>query len=289
MNGDADADPYLIPGTNVLRNKVNAQTEQELAAAENDLVNARYSKLSSTPLTADGTVKQLQWIHHFLFQDVYAWAGQIRTIDMSKGGGSVFQPLQLFTTGVQYAETTLRDDHMLQGLDRDQFIERLAVNFDNFNTLHPFREGNGRTQRVFWTLIARDAGWGLDWSQVSKRENDIASFIAHENVDYSKLEAMFDKIVQPLPPEQDRRLLPSIDFKPGGHDDSATPNVYQALSDSEYEQQRQRYSYQTKGSAKPKSKKTARDIRQELRVETRRLATEHSSPDATQQKHNRGR
>ncbi|MFT8358474.1 Fic/DOC family protein [Bifidobacterium aquikefiri] len=254
MNDDAGIDPYLIPGTNVLRNKVDAHTEQELADAENDLVNARYSKLSSTPLTAEGTVSQLQWIHHYLFQDVYEWAGRIRTIDMSKGGGSVFQPLQLFATGVQYAETTLRDDLMLQGLDRDQFIERLAVNFDNFNTLHPFREGNGRTQRVFWTLIARDAGWGLDWAQISKRENDIASFVAHENVDYSKLEAMFDRIVHPLPPEQDCRLLPSIGLTSGIHDDSATPNVYQALSDSEYERQRQRYSYQKKDGSEAQTK-----------------------------------
>ena len=257
----SDVDPYLIPGTGVLRNLVNAHSGQALNAAENDWVTFRFLQLQKTPLTAEGTVKQLQWIHHFLFHDVYEWAGQIRTIDMSKGGGSVFQPLQLFDTGVRYAETTLRDDHMLQGLDREQFIERLAVNFDNFNTLHPFREGNGRTQRVFWTLIARDAGWGLDWSQVSKHENDIASFIAHENVDYHPLEAMFDKIVQPLPPEQDRRLLPSIDFKPGGHDDSATPNVYQALSASEYERQRQRYSYQTKGSDKSKLKKTASYLR----------------------------
>ena len=192
---------------------------------------------------------------------MYEWVGRIRIIDMGKGGCSVFQPLQLFTTGAQYAEMTLQHDHMLQGLDRDRFIERLAANYDNFNTLHPFREGNGRTQRVFWTLVARDAGWGLDWSQVSKRENDMASFIAHENVDYSKLEAMFDRITKPLPPDQDRRLLPSIGFKPGGHDDSATPNVYQALSASEYEQQRQRYSYQTKGSDKSKLKKTASYLR----------------------------
>lgn len=215
MNEDAGIDPYLIPGTNVLRNKVNAHGEQELADAENDLVNARYSKLSIVPLAAEGAVKQLQWIHHYLFQDVYEWAGRIRTIDMSKGGGSVFQPLQLFPTGVQYAESTLQADRMLQGLDRGRFIERLAVNFDNFNTLHPFREGNGRTQRVFWTLVARDAGWGLDWSQVSKRENDIASFIAHENVDYHLLTRMFETITQPLPPGQDRRLPPSIDFKAG--------------------------------------------------------------------------
>ncbi|MFT9231309.1 MAG: Fic family protein [Bifidobacterium sp.] len=233
MNDDTGIDPYLIPGTNVLRNKVNAQSEQELADAENDLVNARYSKLASMPLAAEGTVGQLQWIHHYLFQDVYEWAGRIRTIDMSKGGGSVFQPLQLFTTGVQYAESTLENDHMPQGLDRDQFIERLAVNFANFNTLHPFREGNGRTQRVFWTLVARDAGWGLDWSRVTKRENDIASFVAHENVDYHPLEAMFDKITQPLPPEQDLRFLPAIGFKPSADEAPGQPNVYQVLSDSE--------------------------------------------------------
>jgi cell filamentation protein len=116
----------------------------------------------------------------------------------------------------------------------------------------------------------------------------MASFIAHENVDYHPLEAMFDKIVQPLPPEQDRRLLPSIAFKAGTDETLGQPNMYQALSASEYEQQKQRYSYQTKGSEQPR-KKTASDIRHALRVETRRLATEHSSPDATQQKHNRGR
>lgn len=287
MNGDADADPYLIPGTNVLRNKVSARSGQALADAENDLVNARYSKLASMPLRAEGTVGQLQWIHHYLFQDVYEWAGRIRTIDMSKGGCSVFQPLQLFATGVQYAETTLRTDHMLRGLDRERFIERLAANYDNFNTLHPFREGNGRTQRVFWTLVARDAGWGLDWSQVSKRENDIASFIAHENVDYHLLEAMFARITQPLPPEQDRRLLPSIGFKPGDYDDSTTPNVYQVLSDSEYERQRQRYSYQTKGSVQ--AKKSVSDIRQALREGTKQLKTEQSPSDVTQQKRKRGR
>ena len=85
---------------------------------------------------------------------------------------------------MQYAENTLQNDHTLRGLDRERFIERLAVNYDNFNTLHSFRGGNRCTQRVFWTVMARDAGWGLDWVQISKRENDCASFIAHENVDY---------------------------------------------------------------------------------------------------------
>lgn len=222
----SEIDPYLISDTDVLCNLAGITDGQQLALFENESVTLRYSELTKILLIAEGTISQLRWIHHFLFQDVYEWAGQIRTIDMSKGGGSVFQPLQLFSTGTQYAEETLRNDCMLRGLDRGQFIERLAVNYDNFNTLHPFREGNGRTQRVFWTLIARDAGWSLDWSQVSKRENDFASFIAHENVDYHLLEAMFDKITQPLPPEQDRRLLPSIGFKPGTDETPGQPNTY---------------------------------------------------------------
>lgn len=287
MTGDTGIDPYLIPGTSVLRNLVNAHSGQALNAAESDLVNARYSKLSSIPLAAEGTVRQLQWIHHFLFQDVYEWAGRIRTIDMSKGGGSVFQPLQLFTTGVQYAESTLQHDHMLQGLDRDRFIERLAANYDNFNTLHPFREGNGRTQRVFWTLIARDAGWGLNWAQISKRENDCASFIAHENVDYHLLAHMFETIIQPLPQEWDQRLPPSIDFKASTNKAPGPPNTYQVLSASEYGQQKQRDSYQTKGSVQPK--KTASDIRQALKAEAKQLNTEQSPPESTQYRHHRGR
>ena len=68
---------------------------------------------------------------------------------------------------------------------------------------------------------------------------------------------------------------------------SGQPNTYQVLSDSEYERQKQRYSYQTKGSMQPK--KTASDLRQELKAETKRLTTEQSPHDITQQKHWRGR
>jgi cell filamentation protein len=127
----------------------------------------------------------------------------------------------------------------------------------------------------------------LNWAQISKRENDVASFIAHENVDYHLLTRMFETITQPLPLGQDQRLPPSIDFKPGTDETPGQPNTYQVLSESEYEQQRQRYSYQTKGSVQPK--KTASDIRQALKAETKKLNTEQSPPEATRYRHQRGR
>lgn len=142
-------DPYLIPHTRVLKNKLNVQTQEDLDFFENDLVSVRSYKLYENLPHAEGTVKQLQWIHHYLFQDVYDWAGQIRTIDMSKGGGEPFHPLEYMGAGIRYCEQTLKNDNLLQGLSIDEFISKLSVNYNNFNVLHPFREGNGRTQRVF--------------------------------------------------------------------------------------------------------------------------------------------
>lgn len=60
---------------------------------------------------------------------------------------------------VGYAEGELRADNELRGMSRKQFIDRLAYHHDQLNCVHPFREGNGRTQRVFWNRVARDAAW----------------------------------------------------------------------------------------------------------------------------------
>ena len=191
-------DPYLIPHTRVLKNKLNVQTQEELDFFENDLVSVRSYKLYENLPHVEGTVKQLQWIHHYLFQDVYDWAGQIRTIDMSKGSGEPFHPLEYMGVGIRYCEQTLKNDNLLQGLSIDEFISKLSVNYNNFNVLHPFREGNGRTQRVFWDIVARDAGYHFDWGLITQRINDEASIQAKDANDTKLLEDMFHIITKPL-------------------------------------------------------------------------------------------
>lgn len=191
-------DPYLILGTNVLRNLVGATYEDALAAAENDLCSARAAILREDLPPAEGTLEQLRRIHRFLFQDVYDWAGEIRTIDMGKGEGLPFQPLELFSIGVHYSEEVLRADDLLKGLGHDEFVKRLSVSYNNFNILHPFREGNGRTQRIFWEIIAREAGWHFDWGLIDKRTNDQASIAGMQRNDLRPLEDMFRRIVKPL-------------------------------------------------------------------------------------------
>lgn len=92
-------------------------------------------------------------------------------------------------------------------MGRDRFVERLAYHHDQFNYIHPFREGNGRTQRVFWNPVAGDAGWQLDWRWVHGSANDAACRAASERRNFGRLREMFDRAVSEAVPasERDRR------------------------------------------------------------------------------------
>ena len=77
-------------------------------------------------------------------------------------------------------------------------MKRLAYFYEQVNFIHPFREGNGRTQRVFWNRVAADAGYFIDWSQVVGDELDKASVEGREHHNLEPLEEMFSRIVKPL-------------------------------------------------------------------------------------------
>ncbi|MCI1650607.1 Fic/DOC family protein [Bifidobacterium tibiigranuli] len=251
---DAPLDPYLIPGTRVLKNLLGAKTHEELADYENELSAAGAVLIRENPPRAEGTVRQLRWIHRTLFKDIYPWAGEIRTINMSKGGGQPFHYVERMDMGITYCEGTLHGDKLFKGMSRDQLIERLSVNYDNFNTLHPFREGNGRTQRLFWELVLRDAGWHVDWGLVNKQINDTASIAATENLDFSKLESMFDLIIRPL----DEPLLAGPDLRMLSDGEYRTqPNVSRNLTAEEYQRLDKKY---LRESSNPKKKKSDKEL-----------------------------
>ena len=199
-------DPYLDPETGLLRNKVGATTQSALDKAEGALAFTRLLQLMERPQKPTGGLDELRAIHRHLFQDVYEWAGELRTVDIRKNleGAQFFLPVSMIGRAASYAEDELRADNELRGMSREQFIERLAYHYDQFNYIHPFREGNGRTQRVFWNRIARDAGWQLDWRTVKGPVNDHASRAATEFQDFGPLHAMFDQIVSEVTPAGER-------------------------------------------------------------------------------------
>jgi len=197
-------DPYLNPSTGVLRNLVGATSYDELANAEGELVTFRTGEfLEKLPIKVTGSLGDLKAIHRWLFQDVYDWAGQTRTVEIRKLGenSQFFLPSTNIEMGVNWAQGELAKDGMLKGMDKRTLVQRLSFHYDNYNFAHPFREGNGRTQRLSWTLICHDAGFDLDWRKVSGEENDEASRLAAEELDRTGLESMFDKIATPCDPD----------------------------------------------------------------------------------------
>lgn len=194
-------DPYLDPETGILRNIVGARTKIALDEAEGDLSFARLVQLLDHPPTATGDLDELRAIHRHLFQDIYDWAGKVRTVDIRKSieGGEPFLPVSMINHAAAYVSAELRSDHNLRDMFRDRFIDRLAYHYDQLNYVHPFREGNGRVQRVFWNRVALDAGWQLDWREVHGATNDRACRIASERRDLGPLREMFDQIVTPAP------------------------------------------------------------------------------------------
>ena len=197
-------DPYIDTKFNVLRNLVGATSYDELANAEGEYVSSRTAELLSKKLPQlAGSLDDFKFLHHAIFKDIFDWAGEIRTVEIKKNteGSEYFLPSCRVEQGFQWSQEELKADLFLQNLSKQDFIERLAYHYDNYNYIHPFREGNGRTQRLFWTILCRHAGYDLNWLGVSGSENDSASKVAAETKNLTELIKMFEKICTPCKPD----------------------------------------------------------------------------------------
>lgn len=183
-------------GQGVLRNLVGATTYDELRHREDTFVGYRGATLRTHGIPATYDLAGLQSIHRHLFQDVYEWAGEVRTVSIAKGRGFV-APDQIESSFAQIADV-IRETDQLRTVSPDRYAESLARVYHAVNTVHPFREGNGRTQREFITALAREAGYTVDWQSVPGWANDRASEMARGG-DIAPMVGMFKTIVQPDP------------------------------------------------------------------------------------------
>lgn len=129
----------------------------------------RLLELSQLPLAGRFDLKRLQKIHHAIFQDVYDWAGELRTVDISRGANRFANVRQI----IPYAQTVfaaLKQERFLQNLDPLPFAARLAHYLSEINALHPFREGNGRIQRAFAAQLAAQAGYALNYGGLTQEQ-----------------------------------------------------------------------------------------------------------------------
>jgi filamentation induced by cAMP protein fic len=193
---DEFIDPYLDLETGILRNFAGANTQEELRKAETDV--AGMAELTLDDIPRSNNLAELQAIHKALFGKIYDWAGEIRTVDIKKGSEEFFLFVFQILEGAKFVFDELAKENTLKNLSKEDFVKRLAYFYEQVNFIHPFREGNGRTQRVFWNRVAADAGYFIDWSQVVGGELDKASVEGREHHNLEPLEEMFARIVKPL-------------------------------------------------------------------------------------------
>ena len=155
---------YTDKDSGVLLNKQNIKDYRELVAFESLCVANRSEYLHKNPIKIEFGYDLLK-IHKFLFQDVYDWAGEARKVEIAKGGRQ-FLPLHSFNSAFAYIDKLLSEYKMINDSNKEQIATKLAEILDNVNFLHPFREGNGRTQREFIRLLAKQKGYELDLNPI---------------------------------------------------------------------------------------------------------------------------
>ena len=175
-------DPYLYPDRPVLRNKLGIFDARNLDLIERQLVTQRI--IEGVP-SGGFDLPHLRAIHHHLFQDIYDWAGEVRTVEIAKDGHQ-FQLRRFIETGMADIHRRLRETDFLRGLSRPAFATAASAITGDLNYVHPFRDGNGRTQLQYLERLAWRAGHPLALTRLSPQGWLAASRAAHHG-DYQPM------------------------------------------------------------------------------------------------------
>ena len=183
---------YFTEQDDVLENKLGITDPAELKQVESTIVALRTSEILQKPPKGKMDYAYLKRLHAKLFSDIHTFAGQIRTVDIAKGGRG-FCYVQ-FIEDEQQRIFSRTAKEFTPRMKRDSFIEKLVFLSADLNALHPFREGNGRTTRLFLTLLARRHHFDLDFDAVDSEQMMQADILAFQG-NLRSLTELYQKIV----------------------------------------------------------------------------------------------
>ena len=169
------------PGTFCLINKYGIRDEKELSLLESGITAAKSIELLQNPFSGKFDFDHLKAIHKYLFDDLYEWAGKIRTVNLS-GKGTSFADAADIEYMAENCFRRLKEENYFLDLPFDQYAEQIADFYNVLNMIHPFREGNGRTQRCFMTQLIQKAGYDIDFSEIDSDELMIATIYAAQGI-----------------------------------------------------------------------------------------------------------
>jgi len=190
----AYGDPYCYKDTNILINLFNIRDLLVLEGLESELTAKAFEQIvyQSPPYS----LQTMKGIHQILFGDIYKWAGELRRCDIIKED-TRFCNASFLESQAKILFSNLEKDNWLSGLKWIQFSEKLAEHYSEFNMLHPFREGNGRTQRILFDFIASYNGYGINWGEIERDEWLCANKLG-VGMDYKMMTELFQRAVYSL-------------------------------------------------------------------------------------------
>jgi cell filamentation protein len=185
-------DPYTDPDSGVLRNRLGISDPERLREVEAGVTLVALADLGTRTLPGGYDLAHLRSFHREIFGDLYPWAGEIRLVGISRSEPFCLpEHIEAYSTDVFGG---LAKERYLRGLAHDDFVGRLTHYFAEVNAIHPFREGNGRTQRAFFRQLSREAGWAIDWADLDPDANERAS-MASLRGDNGPLRDLLDGLV----------------------------------------------------------------------------------------------
>lgn len=178
-------------GGEVLKNKLNIKEQKTLEDTETILFSDTYEYFLEN--LEEGIIKfdvdLIFEIHKYFLGTLYTWAGKTRSVQISKDG-VLFAKAEHIQNALGDFEKILKENLPKSSDNESVVAEKLAIIHCEFNAIHPFREGNGRTIRLFLDLLALDSGYELINYRKSTKKQYIQACIAGMNKDYSKMKSV---------------------------------------------------------------------------------------------------
>lgn len=182
------------PGTSVLINKPGLKKQEALDEAESVAVALRSAQIEDERPNDLFTFSFYCDLHRRLFGDIYEWAGKLRTVDLSKKGTAFYPAKDLRRIGTAKFDRLIKMNEF-QSLTRTQLVDELTDFYHELNMLHPFREGNGRTQRLFFALLLRRLGYSINFAECDTDSLMMATIYAAQGIK-TYLHDFFDALLK---------------------------------------------------------------------------------------------
>jgi len=155
-------------------------------------------RLHANPVRGAFDKAHLKNIHVRIFQNIYPWAGEFRRVNMHRAASYPFAVVQFMEQNLDHTLAELAGEDHLRSLDASAFAGRAAFYFGELNSIHPFREGNGRTQREFVRELAAEVGHRINWGRVTREQMYDASIESHNLGRNAAFAALIALAIEPV-------------------------------------------------------------------------------------------